>query len=322
MNNIILIGGIALFLVNMSAMIISKFGNILGFVDVPNERSSHIIPTPRSGGIGIVLAFIIIGLFIFKNIIFIILAGLIGFIGLLEDRYNLSSRLRLFIQALLSFIIIFYSINTSNSFILFLFWIIFITGTLNFYNFMDGINGIASLTGIVAFALMGYFAYFISNEKEIAFMCMILSIACLGFLPFNFPKAKVFMGDVGSSFLGFVFASFVLILSKNLNIFLCLIMFLCTFYSDAIVTFFYRLKNKENLMQAHRKHLYQYMSNELALRHWLVAVIYVSIQLFFSILALFVYFKGIFWQMGLICFFGILFLYFYGFIKNKNLKSL
>ena len=96
----------------------------------------------------------------------------------------------------------------------------------------------------------------------------------IDFLPFNFPKAKVFMGDVGSIFLGFVFASFVVKLSITINIFLCMVMFLCTFYADAAITIYYRWKRGENLMQAHRSHLYQYLSNELKLPHWKVTLVF------------------------------------------------
>src|SRR4030065_2464781 len=144
---------------------------------------------------------------------------------------------------------------------LFLFWLIFITATTNFYNFMDGINGIAGLTGLIGFALMAYFAYFMLNDYDLFLMSIILAAGCMGFLPFNFPRARVFMGDVGSIFLGFVFASFVVMFSVRISIFLCLVMFLCTFYADAIVTIYYRCRRGENMMQVHRSHLCQYLSN-------------------------------------------------------------
>ena len=116
-------------------------------------------------------------------------------------------------------------------------------------------------------------------------MSMILAAGCTGFLPLNFPKAKVFMGDVGSIFLGFVFASFVVKMSVTINIFLCMIMFLCTFYADAVITLYYRWKRGENLMQAHRSHLYQYLSNELKLPHWKVTLLYAVVQLCFGAIA-------------------------------------
>jgi UDP-N-acetylmuramyl pentapeptide phosphotransferase/UDP-N-acetylglucosamine-1-phosphate transferase len=152
-------------------------------------------------------------------------------------------------------------------------------------------------------------------------MSLVLASGCLGFLPFNFPKAKVFMGDVGSILLGFVFASFVVKLSTNIGIFLCLIMFLCTFYADALVTIFYRRLSEENLMEAHRNHLYQYMSNELRLPHWMVALMYLAIQLVFGLLALLAYSNGLFWQLVLFVVFCMIFLLSYKIIKGINPRT-
>ena len=107
---------------------------------------------------------------------------------------------------------------------------------------MDGINGIAGLTGLIGFGLMAYFSYFILNTHDIFLMSTVLAAGCIGFLPFNFPRARVFMGDVGSIFLGFVFASFVVKLSTSINVFLCLLMFLSTFYADAVITILWSKK--------------------------------------------------------------------------------
>jgi Fuc2NAc and GlcNAc transferase len=299
--------------------IIARFGYKLSLVDKPSERSSHVLPTPRGGGIGIWLAFIIIGFFIIKNVLLTIGVGIIGLLGFLEDRFNFSSKIRLVIQLVLSIAAIIMASGLPFSVIeifLFLFWIIFITGTANFYNFMDGINGIAGLTGIVGFGLLAYFSFFIVEEPDISIMCIALASACLGFLPFNFPYAKVFMGDVGSIFLGFVFAAFVVKLSTNISIFLCLIMFLCTFYADATVTIFYRWRRRENLMRAHRSHLYQYLSNELRLPHWQVAALFSVTQFIFGILALLSFNKGLTWQVSILGIFAIVFLISYKFLKN------
>lgn len=184
---------------------------------------------------------------------------------------------------------------------------------------MDGINGIAGLTGLVGFVLMAYFSYFILNAQDVFLMSTVLAAGCIGFLPFNFPKARVFMGDVGSIFLGFVFASFVVKLSITINIFLCMIMFLCTFYADATVTIFYRWRRGENLMQAHRSHLYQYMCNELRLPHWKVSLSYASTQFVFALMAVLAYNKkDIAWQIVLFVFFGTMFLVVYNFVKRIN----
>lgn len=267
------------------------------------------------------LAFVVVGFLFIKNNAIVSVVGCAGVLGLIDDRFTISSKLRLVIQIILSIlaiVFIFDSPPAVSSMIFFLFWIVFITGTANFYNFMDGVNGIAGLTGLVGFGLVAYFAFFIANNKDIAFMGIVLSTACVGFLPFNFPQAKVFMGDVGSMFLGFAFAVLVVKLSTSLNVFLCLIMFLYLFYADAIVTIYCRWRNGENLLQSHRSHLYQYMCNELAIPHWKVSSLYAIVQLILGILALFAYSKGLFLQFVLLGIFNISFIGAYWIIKSLN----
>lgn len=304
---------------SVGTLLVYKLGNRVGLMDVPNDRSSHSTPTPRSGGIGIWLAFIFVGIFFANNQIFAILAGIMGLLGLLDDRFNFSQKRRLFLQLSFSTAVVGLFLGFPSSLItatLFLFWIIFITGTTNFYNFMDGIDGIAGLTGFVGFGFMAGFSFFLTNKADVALMSIVLAVGCLGFLPFNFPKAKVFMGDVGSIFLGFVFASFVVKLSTNLSIFLCITMFLSMFYADALVTIFYRWRRGENLIKAHRSHLYQYMSNELRLPHWKVSLTYALVQLVFGLIALLAYEEGIIWQIVVLLVFGILFLIAYRMVKK------
>jgi len=329
---------------SLCALAISKLGRRISLVDAPNSRSSHSTPTPRGGGIGIWLSFILVPFFFispfftppssllsphfFPLTSFIAVAGLAGLLGLVEDRFNLPAKVRLTIQLSLSAVAVylFSSILTPHSLLLtpfphlltFLFWITFITGTANFYNFMDGINGIAGLTGIVGFGLMAFFSYFVVKDIDILMSSIVISSACLGFLPFNFPKAKVFMGDVGSVSLGFIFASFVVKLSTTINIFLCIIMFLYTFYADALVTIYYRWRRGENLMKAHRSHLYQYMANELKLSHWKVTTIYAVSQLIAGIMSIIAYKNGVIWQLIWFIMFGIVFLTVYN--KVKKLK--
>jgi Fuc2NAc and GlcNAc transferase len=303
------------------AWFMSRFAFRLGLIDRPNERSSHSSSTPRGGGIGILLAFLIAGLFFTKSFFFTILAGIIGLIGLLEDRFTIPPKTRLLLQIIISTVAVFLFTGfptTAIAVILIFFNVAFITGTANFYNFMDGINGIAGLTGLVGFGLISISPFVIAGESDIALMSLVLSAGCLGFLLFNIPKAKVFMGDVGSIFLGFVFASFVVKLSANIEIFICLIMFLCTFYADALLTIFYRLKRRENLMQAHRSHLYQYMSNELQIPHWIVSLIYALTQFIFGLFALYAYKWGVTWQFVICGVFVVLFLVIYHIVKEIN----
>jgi len=289
----------------------SRYAYKFGLVDRPNERSSHSIATPRGGGVGIVLAFLFAGFFL-KDYLFIILAGVVGLIGLLEDRFAILPKIRLLFQFVIAALVVILFRGVPASVItvfVFLFWIVFIAGTANFFNFMDGINGIAGLTGFVGFGLMALFLLLNSHESDAAVMNLALSMGCLGFLPFNISKAKVFMGDVGSIFLGFIFASFVVKLSLSADVFLCLIMFLSTFYADGLITIYSRWRKGENLMEAHRNHLYQYLCNELQVPHWKVSLSYAFIQFILGILALLAYREGMMWQIaliGLFCIFSIL----------------
>jgi Fuc2NAc and GlcNAc transferase len=295
------------------------FGLKLGLVDTPNERSSHKAIIPRSGGIGIWVAFILTGLFFTQFQVFTILAGIVGLIGLLEDRFSISQKIRLVLKLIISALVVssFLGIPTSIiSISLFVFWIIFIAGTANFYNFMDGVDGIAGLTGVVGCGFLAFFSIYIVEKPDVALFSTVISVGCIGFLFFNFPKAKVFMGDVGSIFLGFVFAAFVIKLSTNLSIFLCLIMFMCMFYADALVTILCRWKRGENLIMAHRSHLYQYICNELKIPHWKVSLSYASTQFVFAVLALSAYKKGIVWQIVVFVFFVVMFLIIDRIIKN------
>ncbi len=303
------------------SFIIQRMGRKLSLIDIPTERSSHLSPIPRGGGIGIWLSFIITGVLFTHETIFAMIAGIVGLIGLADDRLTLSSKVRLLFQTFLSavVIILFSGLPAGTiAVVLFFLAVIFITGTSNIYNFMDGINGMAGLTGMISFGLMAFFTIFIMNEPEVALISISLSSACLGFLPFNISRAKVFMGDVGSVFLGFVFAAFVVKLSADISIFLCLIIFLCTFYADAVMTIYQRWRRGENLMEAHRSHLYQYMTNELGLPHWKVSVLYSIVQLVTGLLSIVAYKAGISWQIIFMIGYFALFVVVYKRIKSLN----
>ncbi len=157
------------------------------------------------------------------------------------------------------------------------FWIVFIVGTANFFNFMDGINGIAAISGVVGFGLLAFETY--KDQPEIGLLATFMALACLGFLPFNLPRAQVFMGDVGSILLGGVFAGLVYLASHTLLDFLCMTSFLFLFYIDEITTMIIRLCDGENLTQPHRRHIYQLLANERQIPHWRVSTGYGIFQL-------------------------------------------
>ena len=165
---------------------------------------------------------------------------------------------------------------------------IFVVGTANFFNFMDGINGIAAITGVVGFGLLSFYSITADLPLSHSVLSICIALSCLGFLPFNIPKARVFMGDVGSILLGFIFAAIVIWMSENILDFICLSSFLFMFYADELTTMLVRIKHGERLSKPHRKHLYQILANEYAAAHWKISLGYGFFQLIIgsSILAL------------------------------------
>jgi Fuc2NAc and GlcNAc transferase len=283
---------VALFNLCASALIISQICRVgvhKRLVDTPNSRSSHVMPTPRGGGIGIVLAFLASGLLFTKQYPLVLIATLAGVAGLISDISKLSSLSRLFLHGAISAIFLlsclsWQALNMQVAIPLFVFLLIFLAGSANIYNFMDGINGIAAITALVAF---GFLAYFSKSQglggSWAPVLALAIAFSTLGFLPFNVPAARIFMGDVGSLFLGFLFAAMTTALSKHLLDFLIISSFLFTFYADEIVTMAIRIKNRENLLIAHRKHFYQLLANEFGIAHWKVSLGYGLAQAFISI---------------------------------------
>lgn len=266
-------------------------------LDAPNERSSHTEPTPRGGGVGILAAFLAAGLTLRIPTTFLFAAMFISAVSFYGDYFRLSVRFRFLAQMLAALVFLFpllpalgshFAFSTFNIFpllfILILFLIVlFLIGTANFYNFMDGINGIGGLSGAIGFGLLGaytlYYAPVYGYRESLSLLAICISLACLGYLPFNMPRAKVFMGDVGSILLGFVFAALVVMLARNYQDMVCFAALLFPFYADELTTMAVRLQDHESLVQSHRRHLYQLLANEAGMAHWKVTLIYAVVQL-------------------------------------------
>lgn len=266
-------------------------------LDAPNERGSHSVPTPRGGGVGILAAFIAAGLALHIPKTFLFAAMFISAVSFYGDYFRLSVKFRFLAQLLaaLVFLLPLLPVLSAHSalstfgpspFIFFpilLLIVLFLVGTANFYNFMDGINGIAGLSGVIAFGLMGvytlYYAPVYGHRESLSLLAICIALACLGYLPFNMPRARVFMGDVGSILLGFVFAALVVMLARNYLEMVCYAALLFPFYADELTTMAVRLQDHENLVQSHRRHLYQLLANEAGMAHWKVTMIYAATQL-------------------------------------------
>ncbi len=303
---------IGLFFGTAGAWGISRYAFTLGLVDHPNSRSSHTAPTPRGGGIGLLLAFVAAAYMLGVSWTLVLPASLLSLISFFDDRLELSPRLRLLFQFACAAAVIFGATLAEFSLLSLVFvpfWLLFIVGSTNFYNFMDGINGIAGTTGVVGFGLYALFIYVAQIESSLLLLSVVMAAACVGFLPFNLPKAKVFMGDVGSIHLGFVFACLVFYSSSDFASFLCLVTFLFPFYADALLTLCIRWRDGDRLSQAHRRHLYQVLCNELALPHWQVTCGFGIAQLLIGGIMLYCYRLGLAWQGAFLLGVSLLFVF-------------
>jgi len=275
------LGLLSIFLGALGAIMVSRLGFRLGLIDQPTTRSSHSQVTPKGGGIGIATAFLLNAMVLDMPIFFWLPLGAMTALSLRGDQVEISPRLRLPVQFVLIGILVIGNCGGISQdlpkILLAMFWIVFIVGTANFFNFMDGINGIAGISGAVGLGLLAFATYRDHPEGGLLTACM--ALACLGFLPFNVPQARVFMGDVGSIVLGSVFAGSVYLASQSLLDFLCMASFLFPFYADELTTMIVRLRAGESLTQAHRRHIYQLLANERQIPHWRISAAYGFFQL-------------------------------------------
>jgi UDP-N-acetylmuramyl pentapeptide phosphotransferase/UDP-N-acetylglucosamine-1-phosphate transferase len=247
-------------------------------LDIPNERSSHDIPVPKGGGISIVIL-VILTLWVFYlidsvlyplhvTVVFTVGSILIAVISLLDDLHSLRNSIRFCMHSLAAVIIIwgigyvsvlwlpiFERINLGFLGIILTF--LYVTGLTNAYNFMDGIDGIAAIQAIVAgigWAFIGY----MYSDPMIMLPGVLIASASAGFLIHNWHPAKIFLGDVGSAFLGFSFAYLTIVAVQKDPVFLVIgVLFVWPFIFDTVYTLFRRLSRGENIFEAHRSHLYQ-----------------------------------------------------------------
>jgi Fuc2NAc and GlcNAc transferase len=210
--------------------------------------------------------------------------GIMAVVAFWGDRIELSAKLRLVIQlGLIAVVIVSGGGGAALGGRQYLLWAgfrtAFIVGTANYYNFMDGINGIAGITGLLGFALLAAYVNLIEGSAAVKGLAVCLSLACLGFLPLNMPKARVFMGDIGSILLGSAFAGLIWLAAESVLDFVCMASFLFPFYVDELTTVMVRLKDGETLTKPHRRHYYQLLANEKGVAHWKVSVGYGVFQM-------------------------------------------
>ncbi|MDN5086618.1 MraY family glycosyltransferase [Aliarcobacter butzleri] len=274
-----------------------------------NERSSHTVPTPHGGGIAIAITWFI-GLFylyfigqIENNLFYALLFGaVISIVSFFDDIYELSPKLRLIIQAIVAIgglyflggfeTLTFWVFDIQNSIFTNIFAFFMIIWFINLYNFLDGINGYAGSEAL--FLAVAGFILFGGNHF------LVLAVAVLGFLYWNWNKAKIFMGDVGSTLLGYNVAIFTIYYANQepTNFWIWIILF-GVYWFDATLTLIRRKLNKERLSQAHKKHAYQRLTQagwshykvtnySIGLNVLLFAIVYFISNIFVAFLLAFV----------------------------------
>lgn len=236
-------------------------------LDVPNERSSHTVPTPRGGGLAIVItwyagiSFLYLNNDIDNQLFFALLSGLpVIAASLIDDVVQVNYLVRLGSQGIASALALYYLgglryldlgiVQVNSPVVLTIIAFTGIVWFINLYNFIDGIDGYAATEAI--FISLAIFALFGD------FKILVLAFAVSGFLFWNWQKAKIFMGDVGSTMLGFTFPVFAIYYqNSNTSSLLVWAILSSLFWFDATFTLFRRFRNKESLSCAHKKHGYQ-----------------------------------------------------------------
>lgn len=261
------------------------------FLDIPNERSSHIIPTPHGGGI-LIAALFLISIAITKPIsidVTLAFTGagfLVALVGFLDDKAHIAARWRLlfhfvaafwalyFLGEIPEFQILDYSVNIG--------WVgfglsaILLVWMLNLFNFMDGIDGIAASEAIFVACAGAYFSW-INGLYNLSYISLILASSTMGFLILNWPPAKIFMGDVGSGFLGIVLGAIAYAnIIEGVSVWIWLVL-LAIFLVDSGITLLRRIFNGDKWYEAHCSHAYQHAARQWGHKNVTLASIFINI---------------------------------------------
>ncbi len=266
---------------NVLTYVLRRYALAHNIIDCPNHRSSHVIPTPRGGGVAFVVSFLItipvfeyLGLVtLIESMAFIVLGLGVASLGFLDDHYSISASWRFLGHVFFCVIAVwwlggmsslcFLGFCVSNHLLLASFLVIYLVWLLNLYNFMDGIDGLAGFEAI-SVCLSVACLYGFSGRAYLVFLPLLLAISVAGFLVWNFPFARIFMGDAGSGFLGFILG----VLSiQGASIqpvyFWSWIILLGVFIVDASYTLISRALAGYRIYEAHRSHAYQRASRRL-----------------------------------------------------------
>lgn len=246
-------------------------------LDIPNPRSSHSVATPRGGGVAIVIATLVgllasgfLGSVPWAHVLGLTGSGaLVAAVGFIDDHRQIRRRWRLLAHFAAAGWLLWHLEGLppleSRWFVLDAGWmgqafaLLYVVWVLNLTNFMDGIDGIAAVE-VITVAFGGILLYLVVSASASQWAaCLVLAAATLGFLPWNWPPAKIFMGDAGSGFLGVMLAALSVQAARtDPTLFWCWIILLGVFVVDATMTLTRRILRGERFHEAHRTHAYQH----------------------------------------------------------------
>ncbi len=263
-----------------------------GHLDRPGPRSSHQLPTPTGGGLGFMLALWFTGALALlvpawfgepalppEWRILLALAMPLTLVGLIDDWRGVPARYRLLLQVLIA-VLFAWALGEQGT----LPWwawsgiVVALVWTMNAYNFMDGSNGMAGMQGLFSGILLSV-VFWRADQSGLALAAACLTAACAGFLPWNIPQARIFMGDSGSVPLGFLIAGLCLLGAfTGALAWPTAILVLAVFHVDAGLTLLSRMRSGERWYTAHNRHVYQRLIAQ-GWSHGQVLLLYSAINL-------------------------------------------
>lgn len=289
---------VILLLSYFSTNLVRKIAVKKSIIDIPNHRSSHTIPTPRGGGLAIALVWFVFLIVWFvlgrleQNLFLALLSGIIiAIVSFLDDLKGLSPKIRFISQAISSILGLYFLkglqiidlgfFSTEISLWSNIIIVIAMIWMINLFNFLDGIDGYLGMEGVYIFFML----FLITGN----FIVLAFASIILGFLFWNWPRAKIFCGDVGSTLIGYTIVIFMIYFqNRNQLSILIPIAISSLFWVDASITLYRRWRNKEKLSEAHKKHAYQRLVSS-GMSHKQVLYIGIGINVLIGIVAFLTY---------------------------------
>lgn len=299
MNSLFLLLFIALASLLLTELI-RRYSLKKDFLDTPNERSSHSIATPSGGGGAIVITFLVaVGVsdLVPNNIIFALIGAgsLVAAVGFWDDHKHIASTWRLLVHFMAVFWVLFWlgeiPVFKFLSYSIDIGWLgiviasFFLVWLLNLFNFMDGIDGIAASEAVFVTAAGAYFSW-LNGLEHLSFIALMLAASTFGFLIINWAPAKIFMGDIGSGFLGLMLGAIMYANIMEGGLVWNWLILLGVFFVDSGITLFRRILNNERWYEAHCSHAYQHAARKWGHKKVTISVIVINLLWLFPIAVL------------------------------------